>query len=133
MYFLCLELIPLMNAVIYFAILRRVDALRGKQSPGALEIAECIQATRVSQTPCLAALASDRLELLGVTGQPITIPLSDIESLTEIRWFNGRRLWWKRGLKIERRSGPPVALALADPVFRRWKPFLSGEVRQREP
>jgi serine/threonine protein kinase len=128
-FFLFLELIPLLNAVIYFAILRRIDRLWLKVSPGARELAEGLLATRSLQTPCLAALANDRLELLGVTGQPITIPLSDIQSVTEIRWFNGKRLWWKRGLKIDRRGAPPVLIALAGSVILRWKPFLSGDVR----
>jgi serine/threonine protein kinase len=130
--FLILELIPLLYVVVYFSILRRVDRLRAKVTPDAREIAEGLFATRVLQTPCLAILADDRLELLGVAGQPITIPLSDIEAATVIRWFNGRRLWWKRCLKIERRSAPAVAIALAECVFLRWKPYLTGQVRQLE-
>jgi serine/threonine protein kinase len=130
--FLILELIPLLYVVVYFSILKRIDRLRAKVTPDAREIAEGLFATRVMQTPCLAILADDRLELLGLADQPIIIPLIDIEKVTVIRWFNGRRLWWKGCLKIERRSAPAIAIALAECVSSRWKPYLTGEVKQLE-
>ena len=132
LYFLLLELIPILNATIYLMVLRRLDGLRGSVPPDALEMAEGLIATRSQQTPGLAVLAKNRLELIPATGQPATIFLSDIESVKEVRWFNGKRLWWKRGMKIQCRNAPAILLALAGPVFLRWKPFLTGECSRLE-
>ena len=130
LFFLLLELVPLLNAVVYFSVLRRVDRLRDSVTADALELAEGLLATHTKQSPCLAALSAGRLDLLPVTGAQISIPLNDIEAVTEFRWISGRRLWWKRGLKIQRRSAPPVVLALAEPVFHRWQPLLAGTVQK---
>jgi hypothetical protein len=127
LFFLFLELIPALNGAIYLTVLRKLDRLRGSAPSDALEMAEGLFATRSQQSPALAALARDRLELIPISGQPVTVFLKDIESVTEIRWFNGKRLLWKRGLKIQSRNAPAILLALAEPVFLHWKPFLTGE------
>jgi len=80
----------------------------------------------------LAVLTQDRLELIGLMGAPLTIPLKEIVGVRETRWFNGRRLWWKMGLVLERANGPSIALAFQEPIGRRWKALLTPGKRPPE-
>ena len=53
------------------------------------------------------------------------MPLADIVSLSEVRWFNGTRLWWKRGFVLETTGGQRVGLAIPEPYARDWRARLS--------
>jgi uncharacterized integral membrane protein len=72
-------------------------------------------------------LHADRLELIGIAMiDRLVIPLADIASLSEVRWFNGERLWWKRGFVLDLKDGRRVGVAVPEPFGRRWRACLSG-------
>jgi hypothetical protein len=97
-----LETFAFLYAGIYGWIYSRMRRLWERLPLGAVETVEVLIAQQTLQTPGLAVLTQDRLELIGLTGAPLTIPLKEIVGARETRWFNGRRLWWKMGLVLER-------------------------------
>ena len=80
---------------------------------------------RPFQSPGLAVLHEDRLELIPIVGSPITVPLADIVAVSEVRWFNGTRLWLKKGFVLDLANGQRVGVAVAEPFARRWRARLS--------
>lgn len=69
----------------------------------------------------------DRLELFGIAViDRLVIQLDEIASLSEVRMFNSRRLWWKRGFLIDLKNGRRIGVAVPEPFGRRWRSKLSG-------
>ncbi len=89
------------------------------------EVAECLMFRRPFQAPGLAVLHEDRLELIPIVGSPITVTLADIVAVSEVRWFNGTRLWSKTGFVLELANGQRVGVAVAEPFGRCWRARLS--------
>jgi hypothetical protein len=121
-------LLPLSYLAIYNTVARRMRVLRERVYPQAEEMVEVVFAHQTLQTPAVALLTPAELQLIGMAGEPLTIARNDIEGVREIRWFNGRLLWWKMGLRIERRSGTPVVIAIPEPVGLRWMKILQGQM-----
>jgi hypothetical protein len=67
------------------------------------------------------------LELVGIAmiGR-LVVRLDEISSLSEVRWFNGKRLWWKRGFVLDLKNGRRIGVAVPEPFGRRWRATLSG-------
>jgi hypothetical protein len=127
-----LETFAFLYAGIYGWIYSRMRRLWERLPLGAVETVEVLIAQQTLQTPGLAVLTQDRLELIGLMGAPLTIPLKEIVGVREIRWLLGRRLWWKMGLVLERANGPSIALAFPEPIGRRWKHLLQSQGRSSE-
>jgi tRNA A-37 threonylcarbamoyl transferase component Bud32 len=113
-----------------FAIMYAVVGQRVRQKQAALprtdgEVAQCLMFRRPFESPGVAVLHEDRLELTPVVGSPITIRLEDILAVREVRWFNGTRLWLKRGYVMDLANGQRVGVAVAEVFARRWRARLS--------
>jgi hypothetical protein len=80
---------------------------------------------RPFEAPGLALLRDDRLELIPIIGSPITVALADITAINEVRWFNGKRLWFKKGYVLDVTDGQRVGVAVAEVFARRWRSRLS--------
>jgi serine/threonine protein kinase len=105
----------------------RVRALKAQLPKTDAEVAEAMFFERPKQTPGIAVLHHDRLELQGIAViDRLVVPLDDIASVSEVRWFNGKRLWWKRGFVLDLKNGQRVGVAVAEPFARRWRARLSG-------
>ena len=89
------------------------------------QVAEVLMFRRPFQAPGLAVLHGDRLELIPIIGSAITVRLEDISAVGEVRWFNGTRLWWKKGFVLELANGQRVGLAVPEPFARQWRSRLS--------
>jgi tRNA A-37 threonylcarbamoyl transferase component Bud32 len=126
LWFLTLELVGIGFAINYGLVglkLRRVKASLPRPTG---EVAEALMFRRPFESPGLAVLHSDRLELIPIAGAPITVILRDIATVSEVRWFNGTRLWWKRGFVLDLAGGQRVGVAVPEPFRRRWRAHLSG-------
>jgi tRNA A-37 threonylcarbamoyl transferase component Bud32 len=113
-----------------FAIVYGVVGYRVRRKKAALarptgEVAECLMFRRPFQAPGLAVMHEDCLELIPIVGSPITVVLADIVAVREVRWFNGTRLWWKKGFVMELANGQRVGVAVAEVFARRWRARLS--------
>ncbi len=119
--------IGLLIAPVYGLVGWRVRKLKSQLPKSDAEMAEALIFERPKETPGLALLHADRLELFGVAviGR-LVIPLDEIVSLSEVRWFNGRRLWWKRGFVLDLKNGRRIGVAVPEPFGRRWRAKLSG-------
>ena len=122
-----IEVPAFLFAGIYGWVGSKVRRLRENPPEVAIETAEALIAKATWQSPGVAALGKNALHLIGIIGTPITVPFEEIDGIREVRWFNGHLLWWKTGLRIERRSTTPILVALPQAVARRWKPVLLGE------
>jgi hypothetical protein len=125
LWFLALVLVGVGFAVIYGVVGYRIRKLKAALPRPAGEVAECLLFRRPLEGPGLAVLYEDRLELIPIAGSPITVALADITAVSEVRWFNGRRLWWKKGFVLEPANGRPVGVAVTEPFARRWRARLS--------
>ena len=125
-----LWLLALTVPPIGFAIMYAVLGHRVRQKKAALprptgEVAECLMFRRPFESPGLAVLHEDHLELIPVVGSPITVILADIVAVKEVRWFNGTRLWLKKGFVMDLANGQRLGVAVADVFARRWRSRLS--------
>lgn len=80
---------------------------------------------RPFQSPGVAVMHEDRLELIPIVGSPISVPLADIVAIKEVRWFNGTRLFFKKGFVMDLATGQRVGVAVAEVYARRWRAKLS--------
>jgi tRNA A-37 threonylcarbamoyl transferase component Bud32 len=113
-----------------FAVVYGLVGLRVRKAKAALprttgEVAECLMFRRPFESPGLAVLHDDRLELIPVVGSPIIVILEDIVAVKEVRWFNGTRLWLKKGFVLDLANGQRVGVAVAEVFARRWRSRLS--------
>ena len=117
----------LILAATYGVVGRRIRKLKASLPRSEAEVAEALIFRRPRQTPGLAVLHADRLELIGIAMiDRLEIPLADIAAISEVRWFNGTRLWWKCGFVLDLRDCHRVGVAVAEPFARRWRARLSG-------
>ena len=119
------ELVGIGLAATYAWVGHRIQRLKSALPRSTGEVAEGLVLRRPFQSPGLAVLHEDRLELIFITGSSTTVVLEDIVALSEVRWFNGTRLWWKRGFVLELADGRRVGVAVAEPFARRWRARLS--------
>ncbi len=112
-------------AGMYAWIGQRIRRLRSALPTSAGEVAEGLLMRRPIQSPGLAVLYADRLDMLPIVGTSTTVLLRDIVAVSEVRWFNGTRLWWKKGFVLEMADGRRAGLAVAEPLARRWRAKLS--------
>jgi hypothetical protein len=103
----------------------RVRKLKAALPRSTGEVAECLMFRRLFESPGVAVLHEDRLELIPIVGSPITVLLADIAGISEVRWFNGKRLWVKKGYVMEFAEGRRVGVAVAEAFARRWRSRLS--------
>ena len=101
---------------------RRLKATR-TQVPG--DVAEEQIVRRPLESPGLAVLHPDKLELVPIAGPTIRIRLAAIRTVSETRWLNGKRLWWKRGFGLELAGGERVSFAVPEHFAREWRAPLS--------
>ncbi len=126
-----LALIPgglgLVFTVVYAFVGSRIRKLKARLPKSDAEVAEALIFERPRQTPGIALLHADRLELHGIAliGE-LVIPLKEIASVSEVRWFNGRRLWWKSGFVLDLKNGRRIGVAMPEPFARRWRAKLGG-------
>jgi tRNA A-37 threonylcarbamoyl transferase component Bud32 len=109
----------------YAWVFRRIQRLKAALPQPTGEVAECLMFWRPFQSPGLAVLHEDRLELIPIIRSPVTVPLEGIVAVSEVRWFNGIRLWSKKGFVLELTNGRRVGLAVAESFARRWRARLS--------
>jgi predicted Ser/Thr protein kinase len=119
------ELVGLGLAGTYAIVGRRIQKLKAGLPRPTGEVAECLMFRRPFQSPGLAVLHPDRLELIPILGSPITLVLADIVAIKEVRWFNGTLLWWKKGFVVELADSRRVGVAVAEIFGRRWRARLS--------
>jgi len=125
MWFFGIEVIGIIFAGMYGWVGLRIERLRAANPFPTGEVVEGLVLQGVSQSPGLAVLHSKRLELIPIVGRRTSIALDDIATVSEVRWFNGIRLWWKKGFLLVLRNGQRVGLAVSEFYAHRWRALLS--------
>lgn len=124
-FLMLLEVVGLWFAAIYGIVGHRVRRIKVTLPKSDGEMAEALIFRRPLTSPGVAVLQAGRLELFRVAGEPIIVPFADIVSLREVRWFNGKMLWGKRGFEMDLQNGQRVGVAVPEPFGRRWRALLS--------
>jgi hypothetical protein len=124
-FIMLLEVVGLLFAAVYGLVGHRVRRLKATLPKSDAEIAEALIFRRPLTSPGVTVLHASRLELFRVIGEPIIVPIADIASISEARWFNGRRLLWKRCFELDLNNGQRVNVAVPEPFGRRWRASLS--------
>ncbi|HRZ36309.1 MAG TPA: serine/threonine-protein kinase, partial [Candidatus Paceibacterota bacterium] len=119
------ELAGIAFAITYAIVGRQVRRVREQVPRTERDVAECLMFRRPFQSPGVAVMHDDRLELKPIVGSPSMVPLADIVAVKEVRWFNGTRLWFKRGFVMDLATGQRVGVAVAEVFARRWRARLS--------
>ncbi len=114
-----------MYGVLGMRIRRSKSALPRATGEATREVADCLMFRRPFGSPGIAVLHEDRLELIPVAGSPIIVILAEIVAVKEVKWFNGTRLWLKKGFVMELANGQRVGVAVAEVFARRWRSRLS--------
>ena len=105
----------------------RVRRLKARLPKSDAEVAEAMVFERPKEAPGIAVLHDDRLELIGIAViDRLVIRLDEIASISEVRWFNGKRLWWKHGFVLDLKNGRRIGVAVPEAFGRRWRAKLSG-------
>ncbi len=108
---------------------KSVRGLKARLPKSDAELAEALIFERPRQTPGIAVLHADRLELFGIAMiDRLEIPLDEIATGSEVRMFNGKLLWWKRGFVLDLKNGRRIGVAVPEPFGRRWRAKLSGGI-----
>ena len=106
---------------------KSVRGLKARLPNSDAEVAEVLIFERPRQTPGIAVLHADRLELFGIAMiDRLEIQLDEIATVSEVRMFNGKLLWWKRGFVLDLKNGRRIGVAVSEPIGRRWRAKLSG-------
>jgi predicted Ser/Thr protein kinase len=121
LWLLCGEIFFLGFAAVYTWVGYRVRSLRNALPSSEGEIAEGIVVYQKRQSPGVIVLHRDKIELMPIVGERVTIVLNKIASVREVTWFNGTKLWTKLGLIIETSDGARFGIALPDAIACRWR------------
>jgi hypothetical protein len=122
LYILAFAFMGLGAWIVYGIVGKRVQALRRSVAPDEGEPVDSLIVNGVIQSPGIALLKEDELLLVPIVGKSVAVPLADITSVRETVWYNGSRLFFKKGfwLNIPGRSrlGVAVSNSSAD-IFRK--------------
>jgi hypothetical protein len=90
----------------------KLNKLRQSLATGEYDPIPCLMVNGILQSPGIALLKKDELVFEPLVGDRVSIHTSQVTSFREVRWFNGKLLWFKKGfwLKVEGRSRLGVAL-----------------------
>lgn len=120
LWLLALELVGLGFAATYGWIGSRLRKLKAGLPASQSEVAEGLAVRRHVQSPALIVLHADRLGIVPVVTSPWEVRLQDVSSIAEVRWFNGTRLWWKKGYVLRTADGQQYGVAIPESYARRW-------------
>jgi len=114
-------------ALTYIVIGIKVRRLKTIPAAKLGDVSEALIAGRTFESPGVAILHDDTLELVPIAGESIPLVRKDIVAVREVTWFNGGRLWTKMGLILELEGGARIGVALPRPIGERWKAALSSK------
>jgi serine/threonine protein kinase len=120
-------------ALTYVVVGIKVRRLKTSAAAATGETVEALIAGLTFQSPGVAILRADELELVPITGASLPVSRKDIVAVREVTWFNGMRLWTKTGLILELTGGARIGVALPRSIGRRWKAALSAKAVTRSP
>ncbi len=129
--FLFLGLVGPLFWGVYAVVGRKVRAVKTSIPSGEGEVVESLIVNGNIQSPGVAILSGQRLRLIPIVGEEVTLDLDDIKSVRLVKYFNGTGLLWKKWLVLSVK--PRLGFALVDPVAVRWHRTLYAAARSPHP
>jgi predicted Ser/Thr protein kinase len=114
------ELAGIGFAATYGWVGHRIRRLKMAHPHRSSDLVEALILRGHRQSPGVAIFHLERLELIPIVGPSFNVVIKDVVAVTETHWFNGTRLWSKRGLVLTHADGQKVGLAVAEPFARSW-------------
>jgi hypothetical protein len=106
---------------------RKVQTLKNSISIQEGEMAEALIVVGAIESPGVAVLKDTELMLAPIVGNRHMLKTSDIVSVRETSWFNGTRLFWKKGFLLDMAGSDRFGFAIPRTIARRWANRLNKE------
>ena len=118
-----------MFTLIYRAVGTRVSQLIEEHQTSSGEVVESLLVIGKMQSPGIAILRKNELELVPILGERCTVQLAELEVIREGRMLPGKYVWGKRAFILRTPDSHRLAFAVEESVGVRWSPKLHQEVR----
>lgn len=106
--------------VLYGFVGRKVQSVMASASRLPGEAAEGIMLIGMVQSPGAVVLGDSEIVLMPIVGESVSIALSEIGSVKEVSWFNGKKLWGKRGFYLIMPEKKRIGFAVTESVGIKW-------------
>jgi len=128
LWFLTAPLAGILMNIIYGAVGSRVLKLTGahRNEPG--EVIESLLVIGGIQSPGIAILRTEEIQLIPIAGEPCTIPFRSITGIREGSMLPGRCLLGKRAFTLQTTLNKRLAFAIRKSAAPRWSQALDDAV-----
>lgn len=110
---------------IYHAVGNRVEALLASYREDDGEVIEGLLVLGRLQSPGLAILREQELELAPIVGHKVIVPLEQVRIQKEGRMLPGKFVWGKRAFILQPVHLQRLAFAVEESVGRRWSRYFN--------
>ncbi len=119
LYLLFIACFSLMG-VIYGFVGKKVKGVMEKASKLPGEAAESLMVIGRIQSPGVVVFKDTEIVLMPIVGETVTVAISDITSVKETGWLNGKKLWGKRGFYLTTPEKKKLGFAVVEEIAVRW-------------
>jgi hypothetical protein len=130
---LLFSLIGISVSAMYGFVGKKVQKLKDTFSTDDCDLEETLIINGKIQSPGIAVLKEDKLALIPIVGNSITIMLRDIVSFREVSWFNGKMLWSKKGFYLNLKSPRRIGFAVKEDAGNRWSQRFADAKARSDP
>ena len=112
--------------LVYGVVGRKVQALKRSIAPEGGEMTESLMVLGRIQSPGVVVMKDDGIVLVPLVGRRQAVSFADIQSVREVSWLNGKKLFRKRGFYLKTSDPRIIGFAVPPSVGLRWAPKLAG-------
>ncbi len=106
--------------LLYGAVGNKVQQLAQQHASDEGEMRECLLVIGKLESPGIAILRSDELELISIMGRRAVLPLSTLRILKQGRMLPGKFVWGKRAFILQSPDHDRLAFAIEEIAGERW-------------
>ena len=106
---------------------KRLRRLHNELPDPSADVHESLMTIGKIQSPGLAILANDQLQLIPLVGKPLTIPLADIQSVKQSPMLPGKYLIGKTAFHITTPDHTRLAFAVDNLTAARWSSIVVSQ------
>ncbi len=123
-YFLFISLAGIFAGAVYGTVGKKVATLREEANTQEGDAAESLIVNGIIQSPGIAIMKSETIELIPIVGKAVTVNISEILEVKETKFFNGKSLIGKSGFWVRMPGKARIGFAIPNPVAQKWRPSL---------
>jgi len=120
LWFLSAVVAGVVFSLMYGVVGKKVNKLKNEYKGDPGEIVEGLLVVGIIQSPGIAILRKDELELIPIAGKGYTIPLNELEVFKEGHMLPGKYVWGKRAFILKSHLKKRLAFAVEESIGERW-------------